>query len=226
MSVEGKGSTAGLVTAMTIAVSDAAERYAAQCTGGRLPIPLVMPLDETANVCVWAQLPAKYSHYGSKGINVKTFLQSWEQGERTWGKGGMAALWGAATVRVVGSGLASVDFLEGISRLIGDYDAPQISRSTGRGQGPSYSYSTQKERIMDLADLAALPKGRSIVIGAGARPVLVRTLPWMTGRHAAAIKASILRYDPVGNVTLEKSSDSVLAVAAGEKAAITVGRVL
>lgn len=52
MSVEGKGSTAGLVTAMTIAVSDAAERYAAQCPGGRLPIPLVMPLDETAKVCI------------------------------------------------------------------------------------------------------------------------------------------------------------------------------
>lgn len=156
---------------------------------------------------------------------MKTFLQSWEQGERVWGKVDMAALWGAATVRVVGSGLASVDFLEGISRLIGDYDAPQLSRSTGRGQGPSYSYSTHKERIMDLADLAALSKGRCIVIGAGARPVLVRTLPLMVGRYAAATRASILRYDPAGKVTVERSTNSVRAVVASERTAITAGQV-
>lgn len=223
MSVEGKGSTAGLVTAMTIAISDAAERWAARNAGGRLPIPLVMPLDETANVCVWQQLPKKYSHYGSKGINVLMFLQSWEQGEQTWGEKGMSMLWGASTVRVVGSGVSSVKFLDDLSRIIGDYDAPHTSRSTGRGQADSFSYSTQRERIMEVSDLAAMPKGRAIVLGAGTRPALCRTLPWMTGQHSAAVRASILRYDPVGELTMSEAAKSMLEVASFEKAALPAG---
>ena len=49
---------------------------------------------------------------------------------------------------------------------------------------------------MTVADLAALPKGRAVVIAAGSRPTLVKTIPWMDGPHAAAVNDSIDAHTP------------------------------
>ena len=92
-------------------------------------MPLVVVLDEAANVCRWPELPNLYSHYGSRGIVLMTFLQSWSQGVDVWGRDGMRKLWSAATVKVYGGGVADADFLEDLSRLIGDYDEPHVHRS-------------------------------------------------------------------------------------------------
>jgi len=45
------------VTALTVAICEAAEERAKVSPGGRLPIPLVVVLDEAANVCRWRELP-------------------------------------------------------------------------------------------------------------------------------------------------------------------------
>lgn len=196
ISKEGQGSAGPVVTALTVAVTEAAERLSERSPLGRLPIPMVLVLDEAANVCRWTELPNLYSHFGSRGIVVLTILQSWAQGVEVWGREGMIKLWAAATVKVVGSGVGGGDFLQELSTLIGDWDAPHTSRSTGRGTSPSYNHSRQREPIMDVADIAALPKGRCIVHAAGTRPALCRALPWMTGPHAQAIRASLDRFDP------------------------------
>ena len=60
-SKEGQGSSAGLVTALAMALCDAAEQLAKRSPGGRLPVPLVGVLDEAANICRWRQLPDLYS---------------------------------------------------------------------------------------------------------------------------------------------------------------------
>lgn len=208
LSKEGKGSTGPLLTAMTVAVTEAAERYSEQCPYGRLPVPLVLALDEAANICRWQNLPDLYSHFGSRGIVPMTILQSWAQGEEVWGKAGMTKLWAASTVKVVGSGVGGGDFLSDLSTLIGDWDAPTLSRSSGgKGQGTSYTAARQKERILDVADIASLPKGRAIVLAAGARPALCATLPWMSGPDAAAVSGSIARFDPNATRTLEAVVD-------------------
>lgn len=198
LSREGEGSTGPIMTALTVAIAEAAEAYSQTCSHGRLPVPLVMALDEAANICRWRELPNLYSHFGSRGICVMTMLQSWSQGEDVWGQAGMTKLWSAATVRVIGSGVGGGGFLSDLSALIGEWDAPTRSHNTGSGHGTrsSYTYSRQRERIMDVADIAALPRGRAIVMAAGARPALCRTVPWMEGQHAQAIQQSLATYAP------------------------------
>ncbi len=78
LSKEGRGTAGPLITALTVAVVEAAETIAS--TSGRLPVPLLGVLDEAANVCRWRELPNLYSHYGSRGIILMTILQSWAQG--------------------------------------------------------------------------------------------------------------------------------------------------
>lgn len=197
LSKEGNGSAGPLVTALAVALTEAAEEYAMQCAGGRLPVPLVAVLDEVANVCRWQQLPAQYSHYGSRGIFVVSILQSYAQGEEVWGRSGMRKLWSAATIKVIGSGLGEFDFLNDMSQLIGDYRVQTTSISSGRG-GSSRSTQTGRERILDASELASLPKGRAVIMASGARPVLVKTMPWMSSPAAPAISASIAAHDPQG----------------------------
>lgn len=198
LSKEGHGSAAPLVTAMTVAVTEAAEEYAKTLAGGRLATPFVVVLDEAANVCRWSGLPNMYSHYGSRGICVDTLLQSWSQGVEVWGREGMNKLWSAATVRVLGRGVAEADFLAQVSRLIGEYERQTTSTSSSRYGGGSTSHQTTKDQVLDVSDLAALPTSRVIVLASGVPPILAATRPWMEGPHAEAVRASIAAHEPKG----------------------------
>lgn len=198
LSSEGQKTAGPLVTALTVAVVEAAEDLAVQSAGGRLPVPLLGVLDEAANVCRWRDLPNQYSHYGSRGIILMTILQSWSQGVEVWGRAGMAKLWSASNVAVYGGGVKEKEFLDMVSALIGDFDKQVRSVSTGRGQR-NVTEQLTRERILDSADLQALPKGRAIVLGSGCRPAMVETQPWMSGAHADQVRASIKKFEPAGN---------------------------
>ena len=196
ISKEGEGSCAPLTTALTAAVLDAAEQRAAGCSAGRLPVPLVAVLDEAANVCRWRELPNLVSHYGSRGIVLVILLQSWSQGIQAWGLHGLRAMFGAVNLRIYGGGVADTDFLRMVSDLCGEYDRPMRSRSSSYRMGVSTSLATHREHVFDVATLGALPPGRAVVMMSGSRPVLVASLPWMSGPWADAIRASIARFDP------------------------------
>ena len=217
LSKEGRGTAGPLVTALTVAVVEAAEELAARSSGGRLTTPLLGVLDEAANVCRWRELPNLYSHYGSRGIVLMTILQSWSQGVEVWGESGMKKLWSASNVKVYGGGVSEGTFLEDLSRVIGDYDRLSSSTSTGRGHR-TVSQQLHRERILDVADLAAMPKGRAVVLASGARPTLIRTQPWMAGPHAAAVRASIAAHDPQAERTIREAAAELAAVAAVDDA--------
>jgi type IV secretory pathway TraG/TraD family ATPase VirD4 len=180
LSKEGEGSSGPFVAALTAHVCEAAERHAAAKQTGRLDIPMIVELDEAANIVRWPDLPKLYSHYGSRGILLHTYLQSWTQGAEAWGEYGIRALWSAATIRVLGAGVADQRFLEEFSALIGDHDEWILqSVQNGRGLGDRQATrSVRKERTLAASDLASLPKDRAIVLAAGGRPVVVETKAW------------------------------------------------
>ena len=214
LSKEGRGTAGPLVTALTVAVVEAAEELATQSAHGRLPTPMLAVLDEAANVCRWRELPNLYSHYGSRGIVLMTILQSWSQGVGAWGEAGMNKLFSAANVFVYGGGVREDRFLESLSKIIGDYDDLQTSTSTGRGQRTT-SRQLVRRRILDVDELAAMPKGRAVVLASGARPTLIRTQPWMTGPHAEAVRASIAAHDPQASRTLHDAQHELVTVQSG-----------
>jgi hypothetical protein len=128
------GSAGPLVAALTDRVLRCGVT-AAERAGGRLDPPMVLVLDEAANICRIADLPALYSHLGSRGIVPLTILQSYSQAVGVWGETGTKALWGAATVKLIGAGMDDPTFAEDLSRLVGDHDVLTVSRSSGGGRG-------------------------------------------------------------------------------------------
>lgn len=211
LSLEGAGTAGPLITALTAAVVEAAADAGTEA-GGRLPVPMMVCLDEAANIVKWAELPKMYSHFGSRGIIVQTILQSWAQGVRCWGSEGMQALWGAANIRILGPGLADAGFLRDTSELIGQHYEQVSSLSNSRdksGTSTSTSWSRTTETTLTVSDLAALPSGRAVLLSSGRRPTLLQLVPWWQRPYADAIKASQARFEPTpADTTSDQEGDN------------------
>lgn len=197
ISKEGEGSARAITAALTMATLDAADKLGAASSGMRVPRPVTATLDEAANVVRWPELPDLYSHYGSRGIILSVFLQSWTQGVEAWGEGGMKKMWSAANVRMVGAGVAETPFLRELSELVGTRDRRTGSVSTGRG-GRSTSTSQTRDSIMDVADIAAMPPGRALVFSSGNPATLVKLIPWWTRDYASKVSSSKDYYEKAG----------------------------
>ncbi|MFF0097688.1 type IV secretory system conjugative DNA transfer family protein [Micromonospora sp. NPDC005257] len=194
LSKDGAGAAAPLVAGLTDQALRAAVTVA-EAHGGRLDPPLIACLDEAANICKIRDLPELYSHFGSRGIIPLTILQSYRQGTRVWGDHGMDALWSAATVKLVGAGIDDARFAEDLSRLIGEHDVTIASRSRD-GQGrTSYQTSVRRQRILDAAQIRALPKGTALLFATGVKVAMLELLPWYdepsAERLTSAVAASI-----------------------------------
>jgi type IV secretory pathway TraG/TraD family ATPase VirD4 len=189
LSKDGAGSAAPLVAAFADRVLLEAVRAAEFSTGGRLDPPMVAVLDEAANVCRITELPRLYSHLGSRGVVPVTILQSRSQGRRVWGDGGMAELFGAATVKVIGAGVDEQGFADELSKMVGDEDVLVTSRSSGRSGG--VSRTTRRERVLAPDEVRALAKFSGLLLVTGVRPALLRLVPWMDGPHAEDIRAGL-----------------------------------
>lgn len=194
MSVDG-AAISPLVAALTAVTCLAAENYAQAQHGGRLSTPMMVVLDEAANVCPWRELPRLYSHMGSKGICLHTILQSWSQGVSVWGEAGMNMLWSAANNVLYAGGVKETEILAKISKLIGTYRTSQRSTSLSKGvRSTSISQNSLEVPIASEAELAALPAWRAWLFASKSRPTLIKLLPWFEGENQELVEESIARY--------------------------------
>ncbi|MDT5028496.1 MAG: hypothetical protein QOE61_4922, partial [Micromonosporaceae bacterium] len=190
LSKDGAGSAAPLVAGLTDQVLRAAVRTA-ETRGGRLDPPMLCVLDEAANICKISDLPQLYSHFGSRGILPITILQSYPQGARVWGEQGMAALWSAATIKVIGAGIDDAKLAEDLSRLVGEHDVPVGSRTRDGSGSSSWQTSAQRRRILDPAQIRAIEKGHALLFATGVPAAMIRLLPWYLGSDAAHLEQAV-----------------------------------
>lgn len=176
LSKDGGGSASAIIAAAADAVMRAAV-IVAERSGGRLDPPALCVLDEAANVCRISDLPDLYSHLGSRGVIPMTILQSYRQGQRCWGEAGMDALYSAATVKIIGSGIDDADFADRLSRQVGDHDVQTTSVSTSES-GKSTSVSMRTERTLPPDAIRALPKGKVLLLATGIRVAMLNLKPW------------------------------------------------
>ncbi|MFK0136618.1 TraM recognition domain-containing protein [Streptomyces murinus] len=188
LSKDGGGGASALIAACADSVMRAATAQAERA-GGRLDPPMLAILDEAANVCKISDLPDLYSHLGSRGIIPITILQSYRQGQKVWGDAGMDAMWSAATVKVIGSGIDDPDFADKLSRLIGDHDVETTSTSMSES-GKSTSVSMRQERILPADAIRALPKGTALLFATGMRAAMLDLRPWYREPGAEELSAA------------------------------------
>lgn len=118
--------------------------------------PTVFALDETANISPIPDLPSIASQGGSQGVVVLAVFQHLDQAKQRWGAEGEGFLTNFQE-RLVFPGIWQQDTLEAISAVIGDYDRPVTSMTQDANsadpKNQSYTYSTQRERILPPSDI-------------------------------------------------------------------------
>ena len=194
-SAAGASATASLVAALVEDVVDVAKRLAASSPGARLDPPLALLLDEAANYPM-PSLPSLMSEGGGSGLTSLAVLQSLAQARDRWGKEAAGAIWDSAIVKIVLGGSANADDLAGISRLIGDREVREVTRTHGRSAGgSSVSVSVRQRPILEPSSIRQLPTGQALLLLRSAPPIIMRLNPWTDRPEAPELYRSKKAYE-------------------------------
>lgn len=102
--------------------------------GARAPTPVVLALDEVANIAPVPELPSMVSEGGGQGLLTLACLQDLSQARGRWGSAadGFLSLFGTT---VVMPGIGDVRTLQAISTLAGDHEV--VTRSVSAPAAPA-----------------------------------------------------------------------------------------
>lgn len=189
------GSCAPLVAAFVEDITETARALAARSPGARLDPPLLLALDEIANLTPLPSLPQLMAEGGGSGITTLAVLQSLAQARNRWGEHAADAIWDAATVKLVLGGLAKYRDLDDVARLLGERDELTETRSQGRGGERSTSTSVRMVPVMPPSVLRTLPFGTGVLLLRHSRPVVIDLAAWTTRREAGALRADQKRVE-------------------------------
>jgi len=172
------GSCAPLVAAFVEDITETARVVAARSRGARLDPPLLLALDEIANLTPLPSLPQLMAEGGGTGITTLAVLQSLAQARNRWGEHAADAIWDAATVKIVLGGLAKYRDLDDVARLLGEIDELTETRSRGRAGERSTSTSMRMVPVMPPSVLRTLPFGTAVLLLRQTRPVVLDLCAW------------------------------------------------
>ncbi|WP_448233132.1 type IV secretory system conjugative DNA transfer family protein [Microbacterium lacticum] len=190
----GANNSAPLVAALIEDVVEAARRLAARSTGARLDPPLLLPLDEIANLSPLPSLPTLMAEGGGTGITTMPVVQSLAQARERWSEHAASAIWDAAIVKIILGGASNSRDLQDLSTLIGERDEITDSTTVGDQGSRSAQRSIRRVSIMPPDTIRRLPFGTALVLLRAAPPIVTRLRRWTDrrdGRQLAANRAAI-----------------------------------
>lgn len=167
---------------------------------GQSAVPMVLALDEVANIAPIPELPALVSEGGGQGVLTMACLQDLSQARVRWGAAadGFLSLFGTT---VVMPGIGDMQTLEALSALGGDTEVPVLSRSqpavpplggpvtgalwpavagrVGRAAPvPTVTVSTRRQRRLAVDDVGRGRPGMALVVDHRNSMGWVKLTPW------------------------------------------------
>lgn len=162
--------------------ADAARRVA---EGDAVDPPVLLALDEVANVAPLPDLAGIVSDGAGQGLLTLACLQDLSQARVRWGHAaeGFMSLFGT---KVVLPGIGDLRTLELVSALAGETDVPVRSvsknpwRPRTRVPRRSVTTSSRRQRRLPVDSVAQGQGGQALVIDGPAPPAWMRLTPWYT----------------------------------------------
>jgi type IV secretory pathway TraG/TraD family ATPase VirD4 len=174
----GAGASAALVAALVEDLIETARRMAARSPGARLDPPLLLALDEIANLAPLPSLPTLMAEGGGSGITTMPVLQSLSQARDRWNEHQASAIWDAAIVKVILGGASGSRDLQDIANLIGERDEYTDSVTLGDHGTRSNQRSIRRVPILPPDHIRRLPFGTGIILLRSAPPIITDLRPW------------------------------------------------
>jgi type IV secretory pathway TraG/TraD family ATPase VirD4 len=160
-------------------------------------VPVLLCLDELANIAPIHDLPALVSEAGGQGLHVMACLQDLSQARQRWGEAAADGFLSLFQTKLILTGIADGRTLETISLALGEYDRKLVSYTLGRTRsetlvpGPgtnseSVTYHTARQRTLPPGDIAQLPTGHGLLLR-GTDWGLLRLAPWYRSEPWVAV---------------------------------------
>ena len=144
-------------------------------------IPVVLALDEVANIAPLPDLPAMVSEGGGQGILTLACFQDLSQARARWGVAadGFLSLFGTTMIL---PGIGDLRTLEAVSALCGDIDVPLLTATApwwpSGVASPSVSITTRRQRRVPVDAVAYGQAGTAYVLDGQRGPSRVVLTPW------------------------------------------------
>jgi type IV secretory pathway TraG/TraD family ATPase VirD4 len=178
-----------LVAALVEDVFAVAMRTANTSPGNRLDPPLLLMLDEVANIAHLPSLPTMVSAGGGRGVTTVNVWQSRAQARDRWGIDAEHAIWGASTVKLILGGLSDARDLHDLATLVGTRDE-RIDTANWNGDGStSTSVSWREVPIMRPEQIATMPRGVALMVHPGQPPALIDLVRYTERPYARTLLA-------------------------------------
>lgn len=162
---------AAFLTELTHVARETAQRR----TFPRIDPPLLMVLDEIANIApvpIWKWA----SFFAGTGITAVIFAQSWAQLVDRWGLAPAQALWDSCRSKIIYAGISSKEILEWVSEQCGKVRVRYSEAMEENYKGTKRSrWHHEDVPALPVEEVRELPDGTAIVIQGTARPTIVRT---------------------------------------------------
>jgi type IV secretion system protein VirD4 len=139
--------------------------YARHAAGTAYP-PVLLALDEAANIAPLPELPALVSEGGGQGVLTLACFQDLSQARARWGKAadGFMSLFGS---KLVLGGVGDVATLEAISRICG-LEEVRVRSTNRQGLRHSGGWSSRRQARLSPEEVRRGRPGRALVIDADA----------------------------------------------------------
>lgn len=150
-------------------------------TGRPLDPPLLVVLDEAANIAPVPDLATIASTAASHGIQLVTVWQDLAQLRARYGNEAATVL-NNHRAKVVLAGVGDLDTLDYISRLAGDEEVDHTSVTRDRGGRRSTSTTARTRRLLAPESLRQLAPGEGVLLYGNLPAARVQLRPWFEER--------------------------------------------
>jgi type IV secretion system protein VirD4 len=170
-------------------VSSAYER--ATQTGQPLNPPLLVVLDECANIAPLRELATLASTGAGQGIQLVSVFQDMGQINTVYGRDRAPTIVSNHRAKVILSGVADAHTLDYVARLLGDEEVRQVSSTSGAGGRRSTTESVAYRSLAPANVLREMRPGHGVLVYGHLPPARVALRPWFEDRELRALAAGI-----------------------------------
>lgn len=155
-------------------------------TGRPLDPPLLLVLDEAANVAAIPTLDTLAATAAGQGIQLVSVFQDLAQIKERYGTRALTIV-NNHRAKLIGSGIADPDTLDYAARVLGDQEVAQVSSTNGQEGRASTTQSTTYRSLAPAHVLRQATPGTAVLIYGSLPPAQIRLRPWFADRRLRAL---------------------------------------
>jgi type IV secretion system protein VirD4 len=161
----------------------------AALTGRPLEPPLLVVLDEAANIAPLEDLDTLASTAAGQGIQLLSVFQDLAQLRERWGVRA-ATIVNNHRAKLIGSGISDPDTLEYAARVLGDQELRERSQTAGQEGNASLTEWSVYRTLTPPHELRQADRGSALLIYGNLPPVRLGLRPWFAERELRRLAAA------------------------------------